>query len=238
MTPLDPKNLRLYAIATGLFFILLLATGPIGLMYMPEQIFNLADGAQTAQNLVSQSGLFFIGIGALVMIVLVEIVLCCLLYVLTRPVSQPIALMALAARLSMTVVIAMIIVPLLVAQQLAAATPTDGATQNLILALHQSNLAGTLIWQFIFALHLVLLGYLVFKSTYLPRLLGIALLIGGFGYLADSVGRMLGLMDIGTYAVISNSLLAAGGIGEVGLGLWLLIKGVHVDKFKAKALAA
>jgi len=238
MTHIPTQNLRKTTLFTGLCFLILVVTGPIGLMLMPEQIFVADNATQTLANLTENSDMFFYGVGAQVAIFLTEIVLSCLLYVLTKPISQTFALIALAARLTMTVIIGTNIVPLLGAYHIAT---TDYATlpvadlSNLMFNLHTY---GTLAWQFAFALHLIFLGYLVFNSTYLPRLIGVALFIGGFGYMADSLGRILGWMDISIFSLASNSLLGVAGVGEISLALWLLIKGVNLDKWKIKTLTS
>jgi hypothetical protein len=79
------------------------------------------------------------------------------------------------------------------------------------------------------SLWLLPLGYLVFKSGFLPRILGILLMIGCFGYLIDAVSFLLFSNSMPTL-----SLLAF--IGELIFALWLLIKGVNVEGLQKHAL--
>jgi hypothetical protein len=74
-------------------------------------------------------------------------------------------------------------------------------------------------------LWLLPLGWLVITSGYVPKVLGVLLLIGGVGYLADLFTRFL-TPDLG--ARIGASLLAPGGIAELVFTLWLLVKAVRV----------
>jgi hypothetical protein len=96
------------------------------------------------------------------------------------------------------------------------------ALVNLFLRLHSYgiNLA------FIFSgLWLFPLGYLVFKSNFLPKILGILLVIGGFGY----------LIDVFAVFLFPNSNISIGmltGLSEIFFLLWLLIKGVNVEKWE------
>jgi hypothetical protein len=64
-------------------------------------------------------------------------------------------------------------------------------------------------------------GYLVFKSGFLPKVLGIFLMMGCFGYLINFIGGFLfpGYADLGIASFIS----IPGSIGEIGICLWLLI---------------
>jgi hypothetical protein len=88
---------------------------------------------------------------------------------------------------------------------------------------------GLNIAQIFWGLWLFPMGYLVFKSGFLPRILGILLMIGCFGYVIQSVAAFLG------YNV---SLIFFTSWGELLLLLWLLIKGVNVDQWEKRALEA
>ena len=96
----------------------------------------------------------------------------------------------------------------------------------LFLKLHSH---GILIAQIFWGLWLFPLGFLVFKSGFLPRILGVFLIIAGFGYLTESLGNLLFPnfdVTIGLYT----------GLGELFLPLWLLIKGVNVEQWEKRAL--
>jgi hypothetical protein len=80
-------------------------------------------------------------------------------------------------------------------------------------------------------LWLLPMGYLVFKSGFLPKFLGVLLIIGCFGYLVNSVAAFL-LPDVG----VNVALLTFW--GEVLLPLWLVIKGVNTEQWRKRALAA
>jgi hypothetical protein len=71
--------------------------------------------------------------------------------------------------------------------------------------------------QFLFGLHLLVIGYLAYRSGYVPRLLGALIAISGFGYAADSVGAVL---SQGSWTDVSSFKF----IGEFLLALWLLIR--------------
>ena len=71
--------------------------------------------------------------------------------------------------------------------------------------------------QFLFGLHLLLIGYLAYRSHYIPRLLGALLVLAGLGYATDSMGAVLSL---GSWTDISSFTF----IGEFLLAIWLLIR--------------
>ena len=90
---------------------------------------------------------------------------------------------------------------------------------------------GTKIALIFAGLWLLPLGYLVFHSRFLPRILGVLLTLGGFGYVIYAFGSLLSL-DYNLGLVLFT------GLGEVLFLLWLLIKGVNVEQWNKSALEA
>jgi hypothetical protein len=83
-----------------------------------------------------------------------------------------------------------------------------------------------------FGFYCLLIGYLTFKSTYLPRILGVLLAIGGVGYLFNGLANFLSL----SFAPqLFPYILLPGFCAETLLCLWLLVKGVDVQKWDEKA---
>jgi hypothetical protein len=91
---------------------------------------------------------------------------------------------------------------------------------------------GVLIWGTFFGLHLLVLGYLLFKSGYFPRILGVLFVFASFGYLIDSYGHLL----LPQYSEIYNVVVWATVPAEMLFALWLLIKGVNVEQWEKRAL--
>jgi hypothetical protein len=90
-----------------------------------------------------------------------------------------------------------------------------------------------LIWALFFALHLLVLGYVVYKSGYVPRMLGIMLVVAALGYFIDSFGTVL----LPQYEELYASVVVLTAIvGELPLTFWLLIKGINVEQWKKRAL--
>jgi hypothetical protein len=81
-------------------------------------------------------------------------------------------------------------------------------------------------------LHAFTLAYLIFKSGYFPKILGVLFMIAAFGYLLDSFSHVL-LPDYKTGPVYLALPIA---IAEIAFPLWLLIKGVNVDQWNKRAL--
>jgi hypothetical protein len=85
------------------------------------------------------------------------------------------------------------------------------------------------------SLHAFILGYLIFKSSYFPRVLGVLFIIAAAGYLVDSFGQLLSANHgTTTPAFIAIPIV----LGEIAFPLWLLIKGVNVRGWEERALAS
>jgi hypothetical protein len=163
-----------------------------------------------------------------------------LLYVLLKPVSRSLSLVAAFFRLAQTIVNglnllnnATSLLLLSGADYLAAFEPKQ--LQALALLFLDAHEYGILIGQLFFGLHLLVLGYLVFKSGYLPRILGVLLVLASLGYLIESFGNFL-LPDY--KEVFSLIVIAPAVTGELALTIWLLVKGVNVEQWEERVLAS
>jgi hypothetical protein len=80
----------------------------------------------------------------------------------------------------------------------------------------------------------ILLGYLIFRSGYLPKLLGALVSVGGVGFVIRSFALALAQAS----AALGVFLLLPTGLAMLSLALWLLVKGIDVPKWDARAAAA
>lgn len=227
-----------YARVAGFLLLLLVLLGPFSLIYVPSTLIVPGDATVTADNIRASGWLFRLGIVSDSLIFLIEIVLTVLLYVLLRPVSRTLSLVAAFARLAMAVIQGINLLPYFVvallllsgAGYLTVFEPDQvDALALLFLNAHQYVVY---IWQLFFGLHLFVLGYLVFKSGYFPRILGILVVVASLGYLIDGYGSIL----YPNYAEIFGVVVGVGAIvGELPFFLWLLIKGVNVQRYNERA---
>ena len=76
-----------------------------------------------------------------------------------------------------------------------------------------------------FGVHLLLLGFLVLKANYIPRLIGVLLILAAFGYTIDGFSKLF-LTSYKDYkTVFETFVILTGVIGELSFTIWLLIKG-------------
>lgn len=226
--------------SAGVLYLLLALIGPFSLIYVPSALYVAGDAATTTQKIASSMGLFRAGIAGDMLIVMIEVVLSVLLYKLLAPVSKTLSLMAMAARLGMTVVQAVnVLNKIFVVLLLSGDTFLNAFEANQMSALVtifvKANQKTVLIWEVFFGLHLIILGYLVYKSGYFPSMLGILLALAALSYFVDGFGNLLLPQYVEVYTLFV-SITAP--IGELAFTLWLLIKGVNVERLNQRFVGA
>ena len=204
---------------------------PFTLLYLPSRFIVRGDAAVTAGNIMASESLFRLGIAGNLFNSIANIFLVLALYQLLKVVNKNTASLMVIFSLA-AVPIAMLneLTQLAVLQLLSGADylkvyPTDQlqALAYLFLRLHSQGLN---IAQIFWGLWLFPMGYLVFKSGFLPRILGVLLMIGCFGYVIQSFAVFLG------YNV---SIIFITSWGELLFLLWLLIKGVNAEQWEKRA---
>jgi len=233
------KSIKNTARLAGVLYLLISVLAPFSILYIPSTLIVPGDAATTASNIMASEGLFRLGIVGDSVVILLEIALIAVLYQLLRPVNRTLALVATFARLAMTVVMAVNVfnslgVLLLSSDAKYLTVFEPGQLHALVLLFLNLHDSGVYIWQVIFSFHLLVLGYLVFKSGFFPRILGILLMVACLGYLMDSFGILFPIS--GALSIVSSVLLAVGVIGELSFTLWLLIKGVNVEQWDIRAM--
>ncbi|WP_153398985.1 DUF4386 domain-containing protein [Chryseobacterium vaccae] len=214
----------------GFIYLIVMAAGFFSLMYVPSQLINWEDSRITFQNISSSPQLFRLGIAGSMICYIAFMLLPLVLYRLLKNVNET------HARLM--VIFALMSVPisfLNLQSRFSVLTIIEGADylkgvnaeqlQSQVMLLLNSYNKGILIVQMFWGLWLLPFGYLVYKSGFLPKFLGVFLILGCVGYVANVFARTL-IPDFSAYPVSSYITLPAS-IGEIGTGLWLLILGVR-----------
>ena len=187
---------RLARIA-GVLYLLITVAAIVAHFYVPSQVIVPGDAAATAANITASEPLFRIGaIGGELVILLSEIVLSVILFVLLKPVSKLLSLVAAVSRLIMTAVHGINLLNYFFALLLLGDAAYLGAFETdqlhaLVMLFLDAHSIGFTIGIAFLTLHVFLLGYLIFKSGYWPKVLGILFLIAGLGYLVDSFALLL-----------------------------------------------
>jgi len=190
---------------------------------------GLSGAEQVYQAIVTNAWLFRLGLVSALTSAFLFLMAAWGLYVLLRPVNQHLALLFLLLNAVGVAIQCASMFPLISALLLgdgSSRMQAYSAAQLEGLAYLSINLyrTGFVTAQLFFGTWLFPLGYLVYKSGFLPRFLGVLLILDGFAVLFWFLQALL----LPAYPAISYPAYALGFIAEVGLALWLLIKGVKV----------
>ena len=220
----------------GFLYLLLVLPGPLSLLYIPSKLIVRGDAAATANNVLAHEALFRFGMVADVAGAFFFVILVLALYRLLSDVSKSQASLMVSLVLVSAAIGCMNVLPNIAALTLFRGgdflTVLDKAQRDalamMFLRLHgQGNTINEAFW----GLWLVPFGTLVYRSGFLPRILGAWLVVNGFAYVALS---FIGLM----YPDYSNAAFRMATpilFGELAIMLWLIIKGAQTRPLAAAA---
>jgi hypothetical protein len=229
-----------YARIGGSLYLFIIVAALFAEAYVRGSLLVPRDPIATAGNILGSETLFRVGLAGELLTCVCDVTVTLILYVLLKPVSRNLALLAAFFRLTFVAVYS-------VAKlfEIAALAALDGAdylkgfdAQQLddlafvALRVHGLGYGVSLLF---FGFCSVLFGYLIRKSLYLPGILGTLLMIGGLGYILFSVAQILAPSFAAHY--LFPWLMLPAFPAELGLALWLTVKGVDVPKWQERAQA-
>jgi hypothetical protein len=218
----------------GVLYLVNGVTGFFGIVYVPSRLMVSGDAAVTANNILAAERLFRLGIVSELICAAEYVFLLWVLYRLLAGVNKTYA--------SLMVILGLVFVPIMCVNalnEIAALTLVRGtdylsvfdqrqreALAMLFLDLHRYGY----IVGWIFGLWFFPFGVLVYRSSFLPRILGVLLIAAGVGYLADSLTPLL----LPNYANIVGRFMSVPlTLGEPAMILWLLIRGAKDQPLEA-----
>lgn len=214
----------------GWLYLVVVVTGMFSLVYVPSQIDTHADALATTSHIATSLSLFRWGALSELIMAAAFLMLPFALYRLLHQVNRNLAVLMVvlvAASIPISfvnVVHKLDILSLLGGTELSQAFTRDQLNAQVTLQLVAYR-NGMLVSEIFSGLWLLPFGYLVFKSTFLPGILGVLLILGGFGYLIDFSGSMLSPGYGNT--TFAGLILLPASFGEIGTCLWLLIIGTR-----------
>jgi hypothetical protein len=226
---------RKLARIAGLLYLVIIISGIFAQFFVRMGLVVPGDAATTASNIIASEGLFRLGIAADLIMIIADVALALVFYMLFKPVSNALSLLAAFFRLAQATVLGVNLLNLFFTLQfLSGAGYLDvlspdqqKALSMLFLEAHGTGYAIGLVF---FGINLFILGYLVLKSGYMPRILGILLLAAAVGYIIDTFARTL-LLNYEIYQPIFDLVVFTPAvIAELAMALWLLFKGVKIPE--------
>jgi hypothetical protein len=228
---LSLQSARNYARLAGILGIFSFLGGGLGEAYVPSVIIVSGDAAATTRNLVSSELLYRVGFAGYLIEAIADVGLTWSFYVLLQPVQRPLALLSVFFRLIATGGFAMSQALRFSALPIALGggdLETFSAAQRESLALLSINAGGIglELFSMFYGLGAIILGYLIYRSNYLPWILGALLAFSGIAFVGKAFATVL------APAYSSPLLLAPVGIAWLALTVWLLVKGIDGQKWQ------
>jgi hypothetical protein len=214
----------------GLLYLIVVITGIFSLAYVPAKLILWNDAVKTFQQISASESLFRMSLVSSAICYIAFLLLPFVLYKLLNSINETVA--------KLMIVLSVVSVPismLNLQNKYAVLTLLEGKnflsffneqqiqTQIMLLLDNYNN--GILILQIFWGLWLFPFGWLVYKSGFLPRILGVLLMLGCCGYLISFVGNTM-MQDYGK-TFIAGYVTIPASLGEIGSCLWLLIRGIN-----------
>ena len=231
---------QLYARIGGALYLVIIAIGFFGEMSVRDKLIVSGDATATAKNIMASESLWRFHIAAELFLLICAIILLMILFVLLRPVSPELTLLALFFNLvsigleaATTMYLIVALFPLGDAGYLKAFSPEQlYATATLSLKSHGYGFSVSLLF---FGCFCVVIGRVIYRSGFLPKAIGVLMQVAGLCYLTDSFSLIVAPAFANR---LFPAILLPAFIGETSLCLWLLIKGVNVQRWKELATGA
>ena len=211
----DTRSLRTASLIAGLALALMAVLAAFGNFVAIQPLVTPGDAAKTAIDISNSEALFRWGTASLILVAILDIIVAAALLRLFEPVNRSLSITAAWFRVAYAAVYLVAIIQLVIALGLL-----DDPNQ----ALRAIDAYGTiwLVGLIIFGVHLLLIGYLAYRSGFMAKVFGILLVVAGIGYLVDGFGTVL----VPDYSI---NIAQFTFVGEAALMFWLLIKGRRKD---------
>lgn len=230
---------RLQASIAGVLYLIVIVTGVFAIIYVRGAVFVPGDAAATAANILAHELRFRLGFVAELFACCCNIPMAVIFYNLFQVVNKSLTLVVVFFMLVGSAIESVVLLnhftPLILlgdAHYLSALKPEQLQVQAYMsLALQDIGLAIALVF---FGFYCLVLGYLIFRSTFLPRIIGVLLAIEGCGYLFTDIASFLA--PASSSKILPYFLPTA--IAEISHSLWLIVVGINVPRWEERASAA
>lgn len=226
MTPI-----QVYARVAGIVFLLAVVAGAIGESVVPSMLVVPGDAVASAHNIVGNDLLFRLGFIAYIVEALTDVALTFLLYILLRQVKANLAFASVLFRVMATAIFAsgevFYFSQLLILKGDAyLSTFSTQQLQTLALLSYNVYIAAGNLSSIFYGTGSIIFGYLIWRSRYLPKILGVLWIIGGLGFVVGNLVWFVAPAYYSSFFVLPMIL------GILVLGVWLLVRGIDMAKWK------
>ncbi len=223
----------------GYSYLFIFLFGIFANFFVIESMVVPGNAAETTKNIIANESLYRIGIFSFVLMVIFDALVAWALYILLKPVNENVSLLAAWLRVINCSIFGIAlyslinVLHLISSAEYLAAIEISWIESQIMLSINSFNSAW-LIGLVFFGIHLSVLGYLIYKSGYIPKIIGVLLVIASIGYLIDSFANFL-LSSYNNYKDIFTFIVIVPGIiGELSFTLWLIFKSNKMIQLKGE----
>lgn len=214
------KPLRLPCLTAGFALLLMAILAGVGNFALLAPLLSPADPAQAAAAIAGAEGQFRLGVACLAAVVVLDVIAAGALFEVFASVNRSVSMVAAWFRVAYSAVFLAMICGLL-------EVPALGDQGNQVLIAVNAFTSGWKVSLILFAFHLLLIGYLAYRSGFMAKIFGVLLAVAGLGYLVDGFVSILAPED-------SLGFSGFAFVGEVTLIFWLLIRGRKARAYQEK----
>ena len=231
---------RFNARIAGLLYLIVIVAASFAEFFVRGRLIVSGDAGATATNILAHEPLYRMGAAAVLIYLPCDTAVALIFYELFKPVNRSLSLLAASFRLIMVAMLGVNLLndfaPLVLLKGVFFFTVFK-PDQLQALALGSLGLYAQVFFasMVFFGLHCLLIGYLICRSAFLPRIVGMLMMITGLCYLTHS---FVNVLSPPLAAHLFAYLMPIGLPGEISLTLWLLVMGVNVQRWKVQASAA
>ena len=220
------RSVRQAGLVAGVALLLLAALAVIGDLVVVDGLVTPGDAAATAADVRASEGTFRLGVASLYAVIVLDVIAAWALFRFFEPVSGWVSRLTAWFRVAFAAVFLVAIaqlagVPALLTDDVyhdAFGSRQAEAQALLKIEAYQDVWMAALL---LFGAHLMGLGYLAYRSGYVPRVIGVLLVVAGAGYAVDTFSSVLSPTPV----VVSTVTF----VGELLLAVWLVVRGGRVD---------
>ena len=225
-----------YARIAGVLLLISFIGGTFGELIVPTTVIAPGNAAETATRILAHESLFRIGFVAYLSEGLCDVGLALMFYILLKPVHRNLALFAAFLGLVSTAIFAVcelffFIGPVLLRNPMYARSFSGEQLNSFVYFFVYVYSAGAGLFMVFYGLASIIRGYLIYRSTYIPRFVGVLLMIVGVAFVVKNLTLVLAPSYSWDYLLLPAPLTI------LVLTVWFLWKGVDVEKWNARVLA-
>ncbi|NQX70382.1 DUF4386 domain-containing protein [Paenibacillus alba] len=226
---------RKSALIAGTSLIIMAIASFFSYGFVHETLVVQGDPIATFNNITSSNNLFKAEILGWVIILICDIVVAWAFYIFLKPIHQSLSLLGAWLRLTYSTILGIAIMNLIFVLLLSRHTTYLSSfkieqMQSLMMLFLEAFESIWSIGLIVFGWHLLIVGYVVFKSGSIPKVIGIGLLLASIGYMVIHLSKTFLSQYDAAIAILNLVFMIPMIIGELGFGIWLLLRGGKLPK--------